>query len=193
MLQVLPVILSALHWSGRGRAMHLTDLPMASRRSLCLFFLAGLSCSTAQAQFVTDAESECEQLMNSALPLAKKLLQEHGEFFPFGLALTGKGQVVTVAAHDGPENPTSEDVIRQLKQTFVAQAKAGEYRATALVYDAQVQSATKGMKTDAIAVALDHRDNYSVVVLLPYRREGGKVTLGDMLAQRGAGEIFEHR
>lgn len=130
--------------------------------------------------------------MNTALPLAKQMLQEHGEFFPFALALNAKGQVVAVAAHDESYS-TSEDLIRQLKRTFVAQAMAGEYRATALTYDARVQTPTKGAKSDAIAVALDHRDNYSVVVFLPYRLEGGKLTLGEMFAQRGSGEIFEHR
>lgn len=130
--------------------------------------------------------------MNSALPLARQMLQEHGEFFPFALAMNAKGQVVAVAARD-ETYPTSEDLIRQLRQTFVAQAAAGEYRATALVYDARVQAPAKGVKTDAIAVALDHRDNYSVVVFLPYRLEGGKLTLGEMFAQRGSGGVFEHR
>ena len=167
--------------------------PKASQRFLWLLFLAGLSCSTAQAQFVKDAQSECEQLMNAALPLAKQMLQEHGEFFPFAMALNTKGQIAAVAAHD-ENHATSEDLIRQLKEIFVRQATAGEYRATALIYEVQVQSpAKKGVKTDAIAVALDHRDNYSVVVLLPYHLEGGKLTLGEMFAQRGSGEVFEHR
>ena len=135
--------------------------------------------------------------MNSALPLAEQMLQEHGEFFPFALALNAKGQVVAVAAHE-ESSPSSEDLIRQLRQIFVSQAAAGEYRATALIYDAQVQqpakgAPAKGVKTDAIAVALDHRDNYSVVVFLPYRLEAGKLNLGEMFAQRGAGEVFEHR
>jgi len=80
-----------------------------------------------------------------------------------------------------------------LKQTFVARAAAGEFRATALVYDVRVQTPTQGVNTDAIAVALDHRDNYSVIVFLPYRLDGEKLTLGDMFAQRGTGEVFEPR
>jgi len=131
--------------------------------------------------------------MNTALSMAKQMLQEHGEFFPFGLALNAKGQVLAVAGHDEHEHATSEDFMRQLKQTFVARAAAGEYRATALVYDARIQTPTPGVNTDAIAVALDHRDNYSVVVFLPYHIEAGKLALGEMLARRGSGEVFEHR
>jgi hypothetical protein len=169
------------------------DLPRASQRFLRLLLLAGLSCSAAQGQFVNDAKSECEQLMNSALPLAKQMLQEHGEFFPFGLALNSKGKVVAVAPYDQREHPTSEDFIGQLKQLFNAQAKAGEFRATALIYDATVQTPKSGVNTDAIAVALDHRDNYSVVVFVPYRLERNQLTLGEMFAQQGAGEVFERR
>jgi len=170
----------------------LSNLPRLLQRFLCLF-LAGLSCSAAQGQFVRDAKSECEQLMNSALPRAKQMLQEHGEFFPFGLALNARGKIVAVAPYDQREHPTSEDFIRQLKHVFGVQAKAGEFRATALIYDVRVEAATKGEKTDAIAVALDHRDNYSVVVFLPYRLEGEKLTLGEMFAQQGPGEVFGHR
>jgi hypothetical protein len=170
----------------------LSYLPVPTR-FLWLLILAGLSCTPAKGQFIRDAKSECELLMNSALPVAKQMLQEHGEFFPFGLALNAKGQVLTVAGHDESEHPTSEDFIRQVKQTFVARAAAGEYRATALVYEVQVQTPNRGVSTDAIAIALDHRDNYSVVVFLPYRFEGEKLTLGEMFAQQGAGEVFEHR
>jgi hypothetical protein len=167
-------------------------LPRPLQRFLCLL-LAALSCTATQGQFVRDAQSECEQLMNSALPLAKQMLREHGEFFPFGMALNAKGQVVAVATGLEHEQPTSEDLIRQLKQIFRAQATAGEYRATALTFDARLRTPAKGMMVDAIAVALDHRDNYSVVVFLPYRLEREKLTLGDMFAQEGAGEVFRHR
>ncbi len=173
--------------------MRLPDLPKASQRFLCFLFFAGLSCSAAHGQFISDAKSECEHLMNLALPMAKRMLQENGEFFPFGLALNAKGKVLAVAAHDEREHPTSEDFIRQLKRTFVAQAAAGEYRATALVYDVRTQTPTQGGNTDAIAIALDHRNNYSVVVFLPYRLEGEKLTLGEMFAQQGAREVFEPR
>jgi hypothetical protein len=169
-----------------------SNWPRLLQRFLCLL-LAGFLCSAAQSQFARDAKSECEQLMNAALPLAKQMLQEHGEFFPFGVALNARGKIVAVAPYDQREHPTSEDFIRQLKHVFGAQAKAGEFRATALIYDARVETGTKGDKTDAIAVALDHRDNYSVVVFLPYRLEGETLTLGEMFAQQGAGEVFGRR
>ena len=40
------------------------------------------------------------------------------------------------------------------------------------------------------AASLNHRDGYSVVVLLPFRVEGGKVVFDAPLAQRGEADIF---
>jgi hypothetical protein len=130
--------------------------------------------------------------MNAALPFAKQMLERHGEFFPYGQAMNADGKVEAVATDDGHEHPPSADVIRQLKQAFSAQAKSGKYKATALVYDVRVQLPTTGAKSDAIAVALDHRDNYSVVVFFPYRLEGPKLEMGGVFAQKGAADIFEH-
>jgi hypothetical protein len=69
-------------------------------------------------------------------------------------------------------------------------AKAGKYRATALIYDVRVTLPSTGRKSDAIAVALDHRDHYSVVVMFPYQFTGGELTIGSPFAQKGEGDIF---
>ena len=45
-------------------------------------------------------------------------------------------------------------------------------------------------KTDAIAVALDHRDGYSVMVIYPYRFHAGRLVIEAPIAQQGAAEIF---
>ena len=45
----------------------------------------------------------------------------------------------------------------------------------------------------ALAVALDHRDGYSVIVLLPYKIEDGAVVYDNPQAQPGEGDIFPSR
>ena len=145
------------------------------------------------AQSPNNAKAECEHLLNAALPFALQMLERHGEFNPYGQTMRADGKVTAVAAHDEREHPPSADVIRMLKQTFTAEAKSGKVKATALVYDMRVQLPTTGAKSDAIAVALDHRDNYSVVVFLPYHIEGSKVVTGEMFAQKGDANIFAHQ
>jgi hypothetical protein len=45
-------------------------------------------------------------------------------------------------------------------------------------------------KSDAIAVSLNHRDNYSVVVFFPCKVGSGKLILGTIFAQEGEADIF---
>ena len=139
---------------------------------------------------MSDAKSDVEALMNSALPFAEKMLTEHGEFFPFGEAMKPNGEIVSIGAQGKSDQPPSQDLIDILKRAFREAAETGEYKATAIVYDILTIPPGETDKTDAIAVALDHVDNYSVIVIFPYTLNGTSVTLSAPFAQRGDGDIF---
>ena len=100
------------------------------------------------------------------------------------------GKTVAVSGYDSRERPPSSDLIRQLKKVFVSGAKSGAYKATALVYDVRINLPGTGAKSDAIAVSLNHRDNYSVVVFFPYKFESAKLVVGDPIANQGEADIF---
>lgn len=141
-------------------------------------------------QLMNGPKMDCEALMNSALPFAEQMLTAHGEFFPFGAAMRPNGQIDSIAAYDGCEHPRSADLITLMKEGFVAAASKGEYKATAIIYDSFFKPSSTDEKFDAIAVSLNHQDNYSVVVFFPYKIEEGKLVLGEALAQKGEGDIF---
>jgi hypothetical protein len=135
-------------------------------------------------------KSECEGLLNEALPFAKKMLCTHGEFLPFGVVLQTSGEIVHVGASDGQEGPRSADLIRLLEAAFTERARLGIYRATAIAYDVRLSDLPGSKKSDAIAVRLDHRDSYSVIVLVPYELRSDQVIYGDSFAQHGSGTVF---
>lgn len=159
---------------------------------ICRWFFAPiLMCAfAASGQTMSNPKAECEKLMQEALPFAESHLRKHGEFFPYGQALDTKGTVIYVAAYDGREQPPSADLIRLLKQGFVKGAKEGKYKATAIVYDVRVLLPSTGVKSDAIAVALDHRDKYSVVVFFAYEIKNGKLAMGEVFANEGKFDVF---
>ena len=142
---------------------------------------------------MTTPKAECENLMNSALPFAEQMLREHGEFFPYGAALKGNGEMASVAGYDGREKPPSNDIIRMLKQSFVQGAKSGDYKATALVYNVKVTLPSSHQKSDAIVVSLNHRENYSVVVFFPYQLRNGELTVGEVFAEKGEADVFHSK
>ena len=134
--------------------------------------------------------ADCEALINSVLPFAEQMLTTYGEFIPFGGAMRPNGQIVSIAGYDGKEHPRSVDVIALMKEGFVAAARKGEYMATAIVYDVRVKLHSTEEKSDAIAVSLNHRDDYSIIILFPYKIDSGKLFLGTALAQKGDADIF---
>ena len=139
---------------------------------------------------MSDAKSEVEMLMNSALLFAEKMLAEHGEFFPFSEAIKPNGEIVSIGAQGESDQPPSQELIDILKSAFREAARTGEYKATAIVYDILTIPPGETEKTDAIAVALDHVDDYSVIVIFPYTLSGTSVTLSAPFAQQGDGDIF---
>jgi hypothetical protein len=124
------------------------------------------------------------------MPFAEKMLTEHGEFFPFGAAMKPDGEIVYVGAYDGQERPPSQSLIDLLIGAFREHAVTGKYKATAIVYDVLIIPPGHDRKRDAISVALDHCENYSVVVYFPYDRTAGAVTIHAAFANEGEREIF---
>ena len=153
--------------------------------TLCVLF-------ALEGTALADPKSEVEDLMNASIGFAEKMLKEHGEFYPYGAAMTTDGEIVSVAADGGGEQPPSQEIIDLLKESFRAAATAGEYRATALIYDVRASTPPDGEVSDAIAVALDHRDDYSVTVLFPYKIADGELVFGQIFAQAGANDVFQN-
>lgn len=106
--------------------------------------------------------------MSAVMPLAEELLTKHGEFLPFGASLSQSNEVSLAAAGVTEDVEPSLAAIRLLEDGFRRGAAEAKYKATALVYDVRVVPPQKAEKQDAIAVRLDHRDRYAVVVYFPY-------------------------
>jgi hypothetical protein len=50
---------------------------------------------------MTQAKVDCEDLMNVALPFAKQMLQQYGEFFTYGSAMQPDGKIIQIGGYDG--------------------------------------------------------------------------------------------
>ena len=99
-------------------------------------------------------------------------------------------EIISIGGYDGREQPPSLDLIHLIKSGFVEAANDGSYKATALVYDVRVAVPDDIRKKDAVAVSLNHRDGYSVIVIFPYRLHGNEFAFGEAFAQTGERDIF---
>ena len=139
-------------------------------------------------------KADCEVVMNFGLPLVEELLKRHGEFLPFGAAMRPNGEIVCLGAYDGREVPSLAgsfgEIIRSVKDVLIDGARRQEYMATALFYEVGFTLPSSSERRDAVAVSLNHRDGYSVVVLLPYSIDDGSVVYDTPHAQPGEADIF---
>ncbi len=117
-------------------------------------------------------QSDLDRLLNTVLPFADEMLRRHGEFYPYGAAITREGEEQVFAADPGEETPNPSEVLTSLVTGM--SAEAAELRAAALVSDV-----TSG-KADAIMVHLEHADSMAITVLLPYRMADGEPEEADI-------------
>ena len=123
-----------------------------------------------------------DQLLNAAIPFAQEELAKHGQFYPYGAAITTDGDVKLLGAHSGTEKPRSQSLIDSLIEG--AAQELSRLRAVALVADVRVSSGGG----DAVRVEIEHREGLALTVLLPYVKKafGRGVQYKQLSAAEGA-------
>jgi hypothetical protein len=142
---------------------------------------------------MSEPKVDAELLMNELLPLAKKMLGEYKEFFPYAGVLNCEGKIVHIGAKvPGEPQPKSRELIALLKHELRLRASDSKCQATALIYDVRIVPPGLSEKVDAIEVVLDHRSGFSAEVFYPYSfGEHGELKLEKSFAQRGQCESFQ--
>ena len=131
------------------------------------------------------AQEDLDALLDEALPFAQKMLDEHGEFFPYAVAMETSGETRLVAGDpDLGEQPDSTEVLRVLIEGLRSE-RIG-LRSAAIVSDVRVSG------TDAIRVEVEHQDGSAVSVFLPYqtKRLRRGVSYGELAAATGECHVW---
>lgn len=130
-----------------------------------------------------EAPGDLDQLLSAAIEAATSMLSADGEFYPFAVALTMAGELVSPAVDPGTEQPDSEDVVELLLDAL----REGRdiIRAAALCSDVTLASDTGDQ--DAIRVELEAPEREPVTVVVPY--DDGPV-LGEPFGLQGQTRIW---
>jgi hypothetical protein len=139
------------------------------------------------------AHPDLDALLDQLFPFAQQMLDKNGEFYPFGAAVTGAGEIKLAAGDMGSEHPDSQSVIDTLLAGFKQQAAAGEVRAVGICLDVRVLPPGSSDKSDAICARLEHENGETVQVYMPYRkaRLTKKVTYEQLFATAGERVVFQ--
>jgi hypothetical protein len=138
-----------------------------------------------------NAKEESELLLNDVLPLAERMLREHGEFYPYAGYMKPDGELVAVgAALEGTHHPASRDLIDTLRNSLRDLARSKKCKAVAIVFDVAVTLPNSDRRSDAIQVSLDHVSGYSVDIFFPYQIVNANIVYAEKFAQQGSHEVF---
>ena len=142
-----------------------------------------------QAEIRTDFND----LVLPILGLAEKMLEQDGEFAPFGARLAAGGQMALVDVAETLDEPTNPLIVDALYAAFRLEARSGMIRACAVCWDALVPRTEGGGLMDAIAIGLEHRDGDPTIVLCGYEREPtGDYRFDDTVTATGRRHVFGH-
>jgi len=121
-------------------------------------------------------ENDIELLLDCALEQTIQLLSKYGEFFPVAVELLPDGEAGYVMIDIGEERPPSQALIDMFITAFAERAAGGALKAAAIAYDIHVTRG--GIRSDAIAIRLEHVAGPSFLSVHPYTRDGADVVLG---------------
>ena len=134
-------------------------------------------------------KEECEVLLEALLSASENLLKKNGEFYPIGAVLTNDITATFTAVHSDNEFPDSQSIISDLISSHKQMAQRNEIKASGIAWNGTVSSS--GKSSDAIIVSMEHKEDYSVVVGLPYKIGlFKKIKLGELFTQSGNDDIF---
>jgi hypothetical protein len=137
--------------------------------------------------------TDFNEMITPLLGLAETMLNESGEFHPFGARLAAGGQLALIDVAPTLDEPSNPLIIDALYATFRLEARAGTIRACAVCWDALVPREEGGGLMDAIAIGLEHRDGDPTIVLCGYEREPwGDLRFEDPITSSGRRHVFGH-
>jgi hypothetical protein len=141
----------------------------------------------------TAIRTDFNEMVTPILGMAESMLEEAGEFRPFGARVAAGGQMALIDVTTSLEAPSNPLIIDALYATFRLEARAGTIRACAVCWDALVPRAEGGGLMDAIAIGLEHRDGDPTIVLCGYEREpSGDFRFEAPVTEAGRPHVFGH-
>ena len=137
-------------------------------------------------------KQQCEQLLDVLLPFIEVSLKKNGKFDPVGAVMTIDYEKSITALELDEKTINPQDVIDELVDMHQEMANDNEILASGIAYTSGIQDPEHKYSL-AIIVSLEHINNYSVVVGVPYKVGlFKKVQFGQMFAMEGNQNIFKN-
>lgn len=138
------------------------------------------------------------ELLNTAMSFARKVLRHYGEIGPFAFSIEADGSVARETL-DRPQLPAEPASLwRLLHDHLAGRARRGEILAMAAGANVSLAHPSEEGYTDAIVFQIERQGGYAIKVTVPYRIYGGqlwnllprRIVQGNLTMQEIAATIF---
>ncbi|HEV2325072.1 MAG TPA: hypothetical protein VGS10_14070 [Terracidiphilus sp.] len=143
-------------------------------------------------------QAAANELLNTAMFYARKVLGRYGEIGPFAFSMKEDGSVSreTLEPTRFPADPAS--VLKILHDHVTARAHRGEIQAVAAAANISLAEPSEEGYSHAVVLQIERRGGYAIRVTVPYRIYGGqlwnliprRIALGNVTSQEIAATIF---
>jgi hypothetical protein len=130
--------------------------------------------------------AQLHQLLAYCTDFAQIMLQDSGEFYPFGAVLSPEGAVVAAGGYDGNEYPKPQEIYRLITEAFVSEAKSGKILGAAIAANVNVPEQYETPSRDALRVRLE-ADDFARFIYVPY-----EMTKSQSLNEKSTLVLHEH-
>jgi len=113
--------------------------------------------------------NELNGLIHYCQSLARLLLIEQGEFYPFGVYLNAENVITQRLFPDGDDFPLSTGLINIIKYDFDQQQSAGMIKGSAIAYAARITNIDYPEPVEVIVVRLNMPGLKPILYYMPYR------------------------
>jgi hypothetical protein len=112
-------------------------------------------------------QARLNQLFTFSMDFAKDMLEENGDFYPFGATVSEEGKLAADPGHDGGDDqPDAPDVYRVIFERF-STARPAEAVAAALVANVTIPDEFDAPAKDGVRVHLES-EGYARFIYVPY-------------------------
>jgi hypothetical protein len=119
---------------------------------------------------MNELPDELARLLDYCQSLANLLLENQGEFYPFGVYINSNGVITQRLFNDGDDYPLSTALIKIIKHDFEQLMAAGITAATAIAYDGKVKNDRFPEPANVIIVRLIMNNlSAAIIYYLPYQ------------------------
>jgi hypothetical protein len=133
---------------------------------------------------------DIQALITIFFPFAEEMIGKFGKFLPFAGATTSTGDYVSVGNMEKIKHLETIQIVNELKRSL--KEGSSRFLVVALFYEATVTNSDTGMKSDAVAVFVEHKNGSAAYEFFyPYRvDEKDQFVVNDSWGNNVEREIF---